>query len=533
MSSRRTALGLLLTLALLVGGLLRLSHLPAKVFGGDEVFSALRIAGSSFLRAEAQLADGRPHPVADWQAHLAPIPGSRASDTVRALAQEAPEHPPLFFLAARLWQQRFGASDGSRRLLPALFSLALMPAMAALAWELWHCRRTCLLTTALVALSPFHVLYAKELRQYSLWASLIALTAWLLLRALQHNRGRDWLAYGAAATGLLYCHLFSLGLVLAFAALPLLPAWRRRWRSLLLSTGAALLAFSPWLEAAAQGAMLRRGSNLWTAADLPLPLLSWNWGLNLSRVWIDLDPGGRLIGGDSPATALARLLIVLASALAVILAFAVPLRAADRRPIALLLALLAGSVLPLMAADLVLGGSRSAIARYPVAGYLAVQLALASALGQLWLRQRTLSIALAALVLILSLQSSLRALAAPTWWSKQGSIDQGSIAEAINDFQTPLVVAEGYLPRLLSLSAALHPDAELLVLQPGQPWPAAANPARRPVLLYRPSAGLLDKLAPMETRDLIHTPSRYPYLPAVDAHTRLWLVQLHPEGIQP
>lgn len=524
-----------LVLVAVLGCVLRLSHLPVKLFGGDEIYSALRIAGSSFERVRTELADGQPHPLAAWQAHLELRPGSSSRDTVQALAAEAPEHPPLFYLLARRWLVWFGPSLGSRRLLPALFSLALLPAMAALAWELWHRRRTSLLVAALVAVCPLHVLYAKEVREYSLWTTLIAVSSWLLLRALRRGGARDWLAYGLALVAMLYSQLFALGLLLSFSALPLLPRWRPAWRPLLLTHVAALLAYSPWLWAASGGAMLRQGSNLWTADTLSLPLLGWNWGLNVSRLWLDLDPGGRLISGDGPGAALLRGSAVGLGALAVVLAFAWLLRQPDRRPAVLLLALLAGSVLPLISADLLLGGSRSAIARYPMPGYLAVQLCLAAAASQLWQQRRALALMGTSVVLLLSLQSSLRALDAPTWWTKQGSIDQRPMAAAIDRFPHPLVVSEGYLPRLLSLSANLHSDASILVLpaagSSAAAWSALQARGDRPVLLYRPSDAVLRQL-PQPPTPLLRTPSRYPYLPAVDGHTRLWLMQLSAAGRQ-
>lgn len=518
-------------MVIVLAALLRLSHLPTKLFGGDEIFSALRIAGSSFERVRADLANGQPHPVAAWRAQLEILPGSRALDTIKNLAVEAPEHPPLYYITARRWQQWFGPGLGSQRLLPALLSLPLLPAMTALAWELWQCRRTSLLTATLVAVCPLHVLYAKELREYSLWTSLIAVSAWLLLRALRRRRTGDWLAYGLALVATLYSQLFSLGLLLSFSALPLLRRWRPCWRPLLLCHGLALLAYSPWLWAASGGAMLRRGSNLWTADTLSLPLLSWNWGLNLCRLWLDLDPGGRLIDGNALGASLLRGSAVGVSTMAMLLAFGWLLRQPDRRPAALVLALLAGSVLPLLAADLVLGGSRSAIARYPMPGYLAVQLTLAGALSQLWLHRRGLAMATATLVLLVSLHSSLRSLVAPTWWTKQGSIDQLSIAAAIDRFQQPLVVSEGYLPRLLSLGANLKSDASIQVLTAATSAGLQAT-RNRPVLLYRPSATLLAQLTP-PVQELLRTPSRYPYLPAVDAHTRLWLVQLGQGQVMP
>jgi len=531
----RLVVGLMLILALGTG--LRLSQVPTKVLSGDEIYSALRISGSSLARVKRELADGQVHPVQAWQAQLRHRPGSRAMDTTLALAQEAPEHPPLYYLAARWWQRHFTAVPTDLRLLSALFGIALIPAIALLAWELWQNAAAMLISAALVSVCPLDVLYAQELREYSLWAALTALVAWLLLRAFRTGQRSDWVLYGAGLTALLYTQVLSLGLVAAFSLLPLLPHWRRSRSALLLTHAGALIAFGPWIGVAMQGQMLQSGNNIWTASSLPLPLLSWNWGLNLTRLWLDLDPGGRLISGDDPLQVGLRALAVVAAVLGTGLAWNWILRQPDRRPAALLLALLLGSVLPLIVADLLLGGSRSSVARYPQPGYLAVHLAVAGALTHLWRQRRQLALLLTALVLLLGLRSSLEVLASPTWWSKLGNIDQAQIATAVNRWPRPLLISEGYLPRLLALSTQLRQDAELQILPAGALTSATLS-QNRPLLLYRPSPGWLNRLPSQpggfgptpSLRQLVRTPSRYPYLPDVDAHTRLWLVRLAPEA---
>lgn len=522
-----------LLLILALAAVLRLSHLELKVLSGDEIYSALRLSGNSMARVARELGDGQAHAVQEWQAQLQHQPGSSAADTVRSLAAEAPEHPPLFYLTARAWQRQSTALPRELRLLPALYGIALIPAVALLAWELWRSPAATILSAALVSVCPLHVLYAQELREYSLWSTLTPLAAWLLLRALRLGRRSDWIRYGLVLTLLLYAQVLSLGLLVAFSLLPLLGTWRRRLPALLLTHAGALIAFSPWIWVATQGEMLRRGSNIWTASSLPLPLLSWNWGLNLTRLWLDLDPGGRILSGDAPVQNGLRALAVFGAVSGTLLAWAWILRQQDRRPAALLLALLLGSVLPLIVADLVLGGSRSSVPRYPQPGYLAVQLTVAGALAHLWMQRRFLGLTITALILAVGLHSSLNLLGSPFWWNKLGSIDQGQLAREANRWPEAVVIAEGYLPRMLSLSTQLRGDAALQVL-PGERVSGAAVPVGRPLLLYRPSEAWLQQLKerlssdgrPPAFRELVRTPSRYPYVPSVDRHTRLWLVHV-------
>ena len=522
-----------LLLILALAAVLRLSHLELKVLSGDEIYSALRLSGNSMARVARELGDGQAHPVQEWQAQLQHQPGSSAADTVRSLAAEAPEHPPLFYLTARAWQRQSTAPPRELRLLPALYGIALIPAVALLAWELWRSPAATILSAAMVSISPFHVLYAQELREYSLWSSLTPLAAWLLLRALRLGRRSDWIRYGLALTLLLYAQVLSLGLLVAFSLLPLLATWRRRLPALLLTHVGALIAFTPWIWVATQGEMLRRGSNIWTASSLPFPLLSWNWGLNLTRLWLDLDPGGRILSGDAPVQNGLRALAVFAVVTGTLLSWAWILRQQDRRPAVLMLAMLLSSVLPLIVADLVLGGSRSSVPRYPQPGYLAVQLTVAGAISHLLATRRFLGLTIAALIVTIGLYSSLNLLRSPFWWNKLGSIDQGQLAQEANRWPRPVVISEGYLPRMLSLSTQLRDDAVLQVL-PGAMASSAAVQAGRPLLLYRPSETWLLQLKgtlatdsrPPSFRELVRTPSRYPYVPSVDRHTQLWLVHV-------
>lgn len=542
----------LILLLMLLAGLLRFSHLGVKPFWGDEVYSAVRLSGHSFAEARQRLSAADPLPTAAWLAPMHPVAGLDPSATVRALAVEAPEHPPLYYLLAGQWGQWRGGEPAQLRELSALFGLLLIPAGAALAWELWHSPTTSLLCAAVLAVSPFHVLYAQEVREYSLWAGLIAATSWALLRALRRRQALDWATYGLLASALLYTHFFSLPLLITqVVLLPFgtSPSRPRPWQPLFFTTALVLVAFLPWLWMASRGTVMRSGGNLWTQTSLDPGLLMWNWGLNLSRLWLDLDPTGRLLPGNGPGVGGLRLLAVCAGILACGLALAHQLRMSTderrRLPALLLIALLMGSVLPLIAADLLLGGSRSAIARYPVGGYLAVQLAMVGSLGALLHHRRRamrlLAFGLLGFWLMLSLGSSLAGLAAPTWWSKQGSYDQHRVAALINRYPHPVVMGDGHWPRLLSLSQSLRSDVRLLMLPPLQETvqKKVLDPlvferqGQSPVFLYRPSPERIRAIRALtgrETCELYRSPVLFPYLPHVDRHSRLWLVALAPQG---
>jgi tetratricopeptide (TPR) repeat protein len=154
---------------------------------------------------------------------------------------------------------RFPATLWSLLTLPALYVFG----RRAAGWP------AALGAVALLAISPFAVRYAQELRPYAAFGFWSVLSSYLLLRAVQTDRRSCWLGYLATATLNLHTHLFALAAVAAqlgwLAALALLSlplrrrqglaeGWAWRWpRERWFWAGAALLSlaalalYSPWL----------------------------------------------------------------------------------------------------------------------------------------------------------------------------------------------------------------------------------------------------------------------------------------------
>src|SRR5207248_4961479 len=80
------------------------------------------------------------------------------------------------------------------------------PGLYWLCRELFGCSRTAWMAVALLAVSPFHVLYAQEAREYSLWTVAILLSSAALLRAARLQTRRTWWAYAASVALGLYSH---------------------------------------------------------------------------------------------------------------------------------------------------------------------------------------------------------------------------------------------------------------------------------------------------------------------------------------
>ncbi|MGO8748371.1 MAG: hypothetical protein ACLQNE_20550 [Thermoguttaceae bacterium] len=128
-------------------------------------------------------------------------------------------HPPLYFILLKLWTAAFGES------LVALRSMNLaVSALAMVGIYLWaveafardgdraRARWIGLVGAALFAVSMYQIRAAWEIRMYAMGTALVAVSTWLLLRALfaPVQRWGAWAAYAAAALAFAYTHYFAL-----------------------------------------------------------------------------------------------------------------------------------------------------------------------------------------------------------------------------------------------------------------------------------------------------------------------------------
>lgn len=486
---------MLVAVVFAIGIFFRGAHLGQKVYWHDEVFTSLRAAGHLGETVEQTLFTGEvfaPDQLLRYQ-RLSPDLGW--AETLASLKTH-PEHPPLYYLGTRLWMQLFGSDVATLRSLAALFGMLAIPALY------WLCRELFIanlsgsvagwatgLAIALFSLSPVHVLYAQEARQYSLWTLGMVLSWAALLRSLRCQRWRDWLLYGLTLILCVYTSLFS-ALVIAVQGLYLVSVlvaqWRRRsrnalhdfkldalhtqvipkWRSLLAFVGVnllALLAFTPWLWVMVQNWASFKAKTQWTNQSPPLSYLMKLWGLHFSSGVI--DPGLPL---EHPYTYLVPPLVLGMLAVALIVS-------GQTAPARVWLLLVLLTIVPaalLIVPDLLVGGQRSASTRYFFPSLLGMILAIAYFLAVLIKQARpTLQrwgYGLTALLLTTGLISCILSYQANTWWSKGVSYGVPFVAEYLNDLPQPLVIV-GYrgvnLGNSIALSYWLDDQVKLQLLR--------------------------------------------------------------------
>ena len=254
-----------LTLVIVIGILLRFVNLDQKVVWIDEIHSFMRVGGygktalvEQFEQTIAATDTRAPEliPLGDLLEFQRP-PDSQnllagLGSTIHALATDNPQHPPVYYLAARLMAGIFGPGVAILRGTAAFFGAALIPAMGWLAWVLWRSPQISLVTMAIAAVSPFQIAYAQEAREYSLLAVIVILTTGLLVRAMDGMR-RGWWFYGGAIAVGFYTHLLMGYAVVAHGVMVLaLPGWRSGWRSPVarrfgMAIAGAVAVFIPWI----------------------------------------------------------------------------------------------------------------------------------------------------------------------------------------------------------------------------------------------------------------------------------------------
>ncbi|ADB62386.1 glycosyl transferase family 39 [Haloterrigena turkmenica DSM 5511] len=191
-------------------------------------------------------------------------------------------HPPFYYLLLSGWTALFGTSELATRLLSALAGIATVVVLYGIGRRLFD-REVGAIAAVLVAVSPFHVWYAQEVRMYNLLALLTALSVYYFVR-IQTDRATDEsgfrteIGYVVSTVLLGYTHVFGLFVILAQNAyvfsrplVRIVPRSRltlRRWFELEALTA---LLLAPWLVKLVRRMLAARAGETTNVSWIPLP----------------------------------------------------------------------------------------------------------------------------------------------------------------------------------------------------------------------------------------------------------------------
>jgi uncharacterized membrane protein len=503
--SSLTWLRLFIIVFLVSGIFFRFVNLERKVYWHDEAYTGLRVSGYTKQELTQQVFNGRIIIVDNFKEYQYPNSEKSVIDTIKSLAREDAQHPPLYYLMVRLWLQWFGNSVAVARSLSAIISLVALPCFYWLCIELFNSSIVGWVGIALLSVSPFHVLYAQEARQFSLWTMIIILGSATLLRAMRlQARGRATLPWGIYAVTValgLYTFLFS-GLVTIAHGFYVVLIERLRFtktvKAFLLAASAGLLGFIPWILVIINSLSQIEKTTLSAQKRQSLSGLVTNWISNMSNLFADFwryEPYFPDV--DIPGLLWGRYLIPFLLIL-VLFSFYFIYRHTEKRVWLFVFTLCGIPGLTLILHDVILGGKLSARPRYVISCYLGIELAVAYLFGSQIVSSKSYKRQFWQLVMIavlgIGVLSCTVSYQAETWWSK-GSHANPQIARIINQSKKPLLISSTYslnIGDMMSLSHLLNPNVELqLVSEPTIP---KIPDGFSDVFLYNPSPKFKSKI---------------------------------------
>jgi len=167
---------------------------------------------------------------------------------VASLLEKTDVYPPLYFIIVHFWTQWFGQSEFAYRLISALPSVFTVLVLYKLGSELCN-KSVGLLAAALLAFSPFFILFSRMARYYSLTTLLATLSFYFFLRVLRREGQKNWVGYVISSILLIYTHYLP-GSVLIFQNIFILVnarLYRGLMRTWIFSQVLIFIGFLPWL----------------------------------------------------------------------------------------------------------------------------------------------------------------------------------------------------------------------------------------------------------------------------------------------
>ena len=452
---------------LLLGIFFRFVNLDKKIYWRDEALTSLQISGYTQKEFIQQAFNGQIITPEDLQKYQRIGPGKTMTDTINAFATETPEHPPLYYVMLRLWMQTFGNSVGIMRSLSALISLLAFPCIYWLCMELFDSSLVGWMAVGLIAVSPFHVQYAQQTREYSFWTVTTLLSSAVLLRAIRVKTIVSWAIYAATLAIGLYCFSFSVFVAIAHGLYILITSNFRFTKTLISYLAASIvgfITFIPWIWTTIYHLPEVNRSMEWTKEKASLLDLVKMWFSNMRLIFFDVE---------IPKIPSFSLFYSLVLCITLLIGYSIYFlcRHTPKQVWLFVLLLILSNALPLMLPDVILGGIRSTTARYWIPCYLAIHLSIAylfatkiasveiSQTRKFW--KIIIAIVISGQVLACAVNANARV-------SISNPSQNEKLSQFINQTNYPLVVSSDYKynpTELLSLSYLLESKVRLQLLK--------------------------------------------------------------------
>lgn len=481
----------LLIIVLVISISFRFANLENKVFWWDEVINSIHSSGSSIQKTYSQIEmwQGQEIEVQKIRSLQYPNPKSNSLDVIKTLAKKEPQSPPLYYLLSRWWTQLFGFSVPVQRSLSIFLSLLAFPCVYWLCLELFSSYLAAYIGVILFAVSPFHLIFAQEVRMYGVWTVAIVLCNLFFLRAIRLQQVKDWVLYSCSLILSLYIFPLSLlcvisqGIYLASTSFfsfnkkeksKILKAKKdsnRNFISYLTALTASLIIYTPWILFLLQ--INETKMALWRQRSIPLSDLFKNWILQTSMIVADLNP--KYLGGSGDAGLVDTFFNPL-SFYPMIIVWIIIIYSAYyliyNSPSSIRLFILSSILVPAFifaCPDLITGGIRSTVARYSIPFYFGLQLMLVNFIYKfietypLHRLKQKIGLLFFGILLTFGIFSSGLIARHDSWWNKSFNYQNIPIANIINSSgSTLLITPQSNWIHAISLSNNLNDKVEIM-----------------------------------------------------------------------
>ena len=469
--SKKNWLNIFLAITIILGVFFRLTHLGYQLYWHDEAYTIFRASGYTAKEINQQLFDGQIYSLKDVLQYQYLNSETTWLDTVKSLAFEDAQHPPIYYLLVRFWMSVFGQSISVIRSLSALASLLTFALLFLLSKLIFRSSFIAWITTTLFAASPLQVMYAQEAREYALWSLTVVFSTIAFVLALQRNKIINWAIYTITLIISIYTFSLSVLIILFYIFYVLIKEDYRLTKQLIYCLTASLLAmatFLPWLFLAMKS--WSETGAVWSSIPIPLNALLKTWGLHLVRLFILSFKYFNISENFNFYTLLSFFILILCLAI-ISFSFYEIISRLPKYKWLLPIILTASTFLPLTSLDLILGGQRSTATRYLMPTFLGIQLVVSFALAVNFFNKnnfkRKIVQSIYVIIITAGIFSCVLNFQSPTAWTKGISYNLYQVAELINEQPNTLIISSSKginFGNILALTYLVKKDTSFLLV---------------------------------------------------------------------
>ena len=172
-------------------------------------------------------------------------------------------HPPLYFYLLHFWL-KLSSSEIVIRLFSIIFGTLSIPLFYKLIKKIYSTQFG-LMAAFLVSISPFHIVYSREVKMYSLLIFFSLISIYYFYLILQKEKQWPWVIYILANIAMIYTHYFGWLLLLVqnlffFIYRRQIKIKKQHW---ILSQCLVVISFLPWFFYSTINKILTFNSEFW------------------------------------------------------------------------------------------------------------------------------------------------------------------------------------------------------------------------------------------------------------------------------